>query len=108
MKVQWKAFSQRRGIKIEEFQHMKYEEFSRWCEYRNVIPAEKTEFLGETPPAIVQTIETPVVEDVTFDEKLLKKKLKGDLQILCEDNGIDFEASWTKKKLVSALLELNN
>ena len=107
MKVQWKAFSQRRGLEIKDFRHMEYGEFVRWCEYRNVIPPTSEEYSGNSQEELIE-VETIEISAPVYEAKHLKKKLKNELQQMCIQNGLDIESSWTKKKLVSILVDLNN
>ncbi len=107
MKVQWKAFSQRRGLEIKDFRHMGYGEFVRWCEYRNVIPPSNEEYSGKSEEE-PKEVETNEISAPVYEAKFLKKKLKNELQEMCIQNGLEIELSWTKKKLVSILVDLNN
>ena len=106
MKVKWKPFSQRRGLTIKDFCHMTYQEYSRWCEYRNVIPTSEKVF--ESGDTSVSSDVDATEEKPQYEAKTLKKKLKAELEALCLLNGIEVDSTWTKKKMTSALINLNN
>jgi len=108
MKVKWKPFSQRRGLTIKDFCHMTYQEYSRWCEYRNVIPASEKIFeRGNTANHNTENTALEKPQKVLFEAKTLKKKLKAELEALCAFNGIEVDSTWTKKKMTEALINLN-
>jgi hypothetical protein len=112
MKVKWHDFSRRRKIKIENFYHMSYDEYSQWCATRSVEPISRDAFpQKEELEAIV---EIPSKENIlvvihkALSSKSLSKMKKTDIQSLCDTNDVDYTVQTTKKQLIQKLLELNN
>ena len=114
MKVKWHDFSKRRKIKIENFHHMNYDEYSQWCAVRSVEPIsrdalpqqEETEVVAEMP--VKEIVPVVTVTHKAMTSKGLSKMKKTDIQSLCDKNNVDYEHQTTKKQLIQKLLELNN
>tara|TARA_B100001057_G_scaffold485956_1_gene566363 strand:+ start:867 stop:1196 length:330 start_codon:yes stop_codon:yes gene_type:complete len=107
MKVKWEAFAKRRKYNLEMFQTLSYEEYSAWCDIRDVEPVSKEAYEG------VQTMLTkeeakPTSSTVTFDTKELKKMRKHALVELSIKNNVQDAESKTKNELIKSLVSLNN
>lgn len=115
MKVKWNEFAKRRNLSIDDFKSMSYEEYCRWCSYRNVIPVKIETFLVKDV-AVAKSIETiipdPVLspgrEEKKIDLKSLRKLRKPDIMQLCADFSIEIDSSMTKKTMVNLLIEMHN
>ena len=112
MKVKWQDFAKRRKIKIENFHHMDYDEYSRWCAARSVEPVTRDTFPQVTQPLVEAEIpleeNTPTATRKTMTLKGLSKMKKTDIQSLCDESNVVYTFQTTKKQLIQKLLELNN
>jgi len=120
--ITFKDYAVRRGLTIDNFQHLQYEEYQRWCANRKVEPVSRTEFRIEPSVFVeaqsVDTYDTP--EELTAEPEIIlepvpvaiqvdpinwdriKKSRKSDIQTLCEQRGIEFGDA-TKKQLITML-----
>ena len=109
MKTKWEDYAQRRKINLEMFKSLSYQEYVEWCSIRRVEPVSQDSYEGvqnilvKVPPIRVVTEQSAI-----WDETSLKKKRKGELVTLCEEHGILFESSDTKRSLIEKLKSLNN
>lgn len=122
--VTFKAYADRRGLTIENFQHLQYEEYLSWCSLRKIKPVERIDFETDQsvfkathddteyttseemtlePEIILEPVTTSVqVNPIKWDR--INKKRKSDIQAMCTMRGIEFEDA-TKKQLISMLKE---
>ena len=105
MKVNWKDFAQRRKLSLDMFENMPYKNYVDWCTQRQVIPIPEPQY-PRVPADPAST--TAVTQEVTIDEKRLKKLKKSELIELCEENNISFDVTDTKKILINKLVLVNN
>ena len=107
MKVKWIDFAKRRNLDLDIFRsNMKYEKYVRWCEQRSVIPVDKSDYA-----IVVQTEEVPEEETISYSiptAKELGRMTKKKLLEFCNENQIQYEASKTKRELISYLKSLNS
>ena len=102
IKVQWNDFARRRNLKLENFVNsMSYIEYTRWCEYRSVIPVPETQYK-------IQIISPSIpVKEKFYTQKELTKMLKTDLIDYALELGISLDGSETKKQITDLILDLN-
>jgi len=125
MKVKWKEFAKRRRVTLDNFKHMDYEEYSKWCAARRVEPvllelfpkAEKVKKIENIEEVILQVeniepetiteIELEEISEPIYTQKGLSKMKKSEVQYLCDQLGVEYTGSHTKRQLVQKILSLN-
>ena len=114
MKVNWKQFAQRRKLNIKAFREMSYEDYSRWCNHRNVNPVPFESFVGvqnvvQQNESLIEDLEVEIITGSSrfFEESKLKKLRKSEIQEVCRKFSIEYESVDTKKVLIDKLLLLN-
>lgn len=107
--IPWDFFAQRRNISYASFKNMSYEQYTRWCARRNIIPLEESVFQMKVnpPPAIVKEVSPPVTKQpvVKVDTRTLPKKKKSELVALCDVMNVEITGKETKKQLIALLAE---
>ena len=101
MRVLWSDFAKRRNIDIKTFQnHVSYEQYTRWCDQRNVEPV--TQEVFETPLEIEQP---EVIEEelVVPDMSKLNKLKKAQITDLLDSYSVEYVSSDTKRQLIQKL-----
>ena len=78
MKVKWEAFAKRRKYNLEMFQTLSYEEYSTWCDIRDVEPVSQEAYEGVQAMLSKEEVK-PIASKITFDTKQLKKMRKSAL-----------------------------
>jgi hypothetical protein len=125
MKIKWTDFSNRRKVTLDNFKHMDYQEYSRWCAARGVEPvslelfpkAEKIKKIenieevilqvGNIEPEPITEIELEEISEPIYTQKGLSKMKKVEVQYLCDQLGAEYTGSHTKRQLVQKILSLN-
>jgi hypothetical protein len=122
--ITFKDYTSRRGLTIQNFQHLQYEEYQKWCAIRKIQPVDRLEFERDlnsfvetqqaeeygTPddltlePEIVVEPVTVAVQINPIDWKGLQKKRKSDIQAMCDSRNISYQDE-TKRQLISKLKE---
>lgn len=101
IKVQWNDFARRRNLKLENFVNsMSYVEYTRWCEYRSVVPVDEPQYKVQEP-------EPEILEEKSYTQKELSKMLKADLVDHALGLELSLDGSETKKQIISLILDLN-
>ena len=110
--IPWEFFAQRRNISYVSFKNMSYEQYTRWCGRRNIIPLEENAFHSKVSshPVTQKKPAPPQVEQkiTKIDATSLSKKKKAELVSLCESANVEITGKETKKQLVALLIEQSN
>ena len=107
MKVKWEAFAKRRKYNLEMFQTLSYEEYSTWCDIRDVEPVSQEAYEGVQAMLSKEEVK-PIASKITFDTKQLKKMRKSALVELSIEHNVKDVESKTKNELIKSLISLNN
>ena len=107
--IPWDFFAQRRNISYASFKNMTYEQYTKWCLRRSVIPLDESVFQMKVNPPPVTTKEVPQSlpekKTIDVDTKTLPKKKKSELVALCNVMNVEITGKETKKQLIALLAE---
>ncbi len=107
--IPWDFFAQRRNISYASFKNMSYEQYTRWCLRRSVIPLDESAFETKVnpPPAVTKEVPqlSPEKKTIDVDTRALPKKKKSELVALCNTMDVEITGKETKKQLIALLAE---
>jgi len=103
MKVKWEDFAKRRDLDLQVFiENMKYEKYVQWCKQRSVVPVSVDLYVSSKEEDELESIEHKV-QKVSHDWNKISKRVKSEIQKLCDMEGIEYESNDTKKTLIRKL-----